>query len=180
MKFKFAKPSKKLIIAAATALTLGTAAVGAYAAAPVYNKYTALTQSKISASQAIDRALEKVGGQAVGVDFNHKHGQSYYEVEVVSGEEKFEVYVDAATGSILDSRPDYDSKPRRPVPAAGVSLKQAISAAEAKTGGRAKDAEFKYKSGLPVYKVETVNGVRKYEVRVNPANGQVTSSHLDF
>ena len=175
------KTNIKLFAAAFTALALGTASLGAYSADFTPNrKHAALVQSKISAAQAIDYALAKAKGQAVDVDFRHKHGQSYYKVEIMDGSEQTEVFVDANNGSILDSRPDYDSKPRRPVPQTGISLKQAIAAAEAKTGGRAKDAELKYKRDLPVYKVETVKDMRKYEVRVNAADGQVLSLHLDF
>ena len=176
------KANKKSIIAAlVTAALLSIAGAGAYAAGMVPgSKHAVLAQSKISAAQAVDYALAKVKGQAVDVDFRHKHGQSYYKVEIMNGSEETEVFVDAANGSIIDSRPDYDSKPRRPVPQTGISLKQAIAAAETKTGGRAKEAELKYKRDLPVYEVGTVNGARKYEVRVNAADGQVLSSHLDF
>ncbi|MGF6147671.1 Peptidase propeptide and YPEB domain [Kingella potus] len=148
-------------------------------AAPA-GKQAAFAQAKISAAQAVDYAAAKTKGQPVEVDFRYKHGRSYYKVEIADGTAQQEVFVDAATGSIIDSRPDYDSKPRRPVPNVAVSLKQAIAAAEAETGGKAKDAELKYKRGRPVYEVETVNGAQKHEVRVNAADGKIISSHLDL
>ena len=176
------KRNKKSIIAtiAATAL-LATSGAGAYAAGVVPGiKQAAFAQAKVSAAQAVDYAAAKAKGQPVEVDFRHKNGRSYYKVEIADGTAQQEVYVSADNGSIIDSRPDYDSKPRRPVPNVAVSLKQAIAAAEAKTGGKAKDAELKYKRDLPVYEVETVNGVQKHEVRVDAAGGQVLSSQLDL
>ena len=170
------KRNKKSIISTivATAL-LATAGAGAYAAGVVPGtKQAAFAQAKVSAAQAVDYAAAKAKGQPVEVDFRHKNGRSYYKVEIADGTAQQEVYVSADNGSIIDSRPDYDSKPRRPVP------NVAVSAAEAKTGGKAKDAELKYKRDLPVYEVETVNGVQKHEVRVDAASGQVLSSQLDL
>jgi len=45
-------------------------------------------------------------------------------------------------------------------------------------GGIAKEGLDK--RDLPVYEVETVNGVQKHEVRVDAASGQVLSSQLDL
>jgi hypothetical protein len=176
---KFSK--KGLIIAVATALTIGTASVGAYAAGAIPGtKAAAFSSSKISAAQAVDYAVAKIPGRAVEVDFRHKNGQSYYKVEIVTDDQKQEVFVDAANGHIIESRPDYDKKPLQPLPNTNISLKQAIAAAEAKTGGRAKDADLSYKKGPSVYKVETVNNIQKYEVRVDANSGQVLSSHIDL
>ena len=176
---KFSK--KGLIIAVATALTIGTASVGAYAAGAIPGtKAAAFSSSKISAAQAVDYAVAKIPGRAVEVDFRHKNGQSYYKVEIVADDQKQEVFVDAANGHIIESRLDYDKKPLQPLPNTNISLKQAIAAAEAKTGGRAKDADLSYKKGPSVYKVETVNNIQKYEVRVDANSGQVLSSHIDL
>jgi len=42
------------------------------------------------------------------------------------------------------------------------------------------DADLSYKKGPSVYKVETVNNIQKYEVRVDANSGQVLSSHIDL
>ncbi len=122
---KFSK--KGLIIAVATALTIGTASVGAYAAGAIPGtKAAAFSSSKISAAQAVDYAVAKIPGRAVEVDFRHKNGQSYYKVEIVTDDQKQEVFVDAANGHIIESRPDYDKKPLQPLPNTNISLKQAM------------------------------------------------------
>ena len=71
------------------------------------------------------------------------------------------MYVSADNGSNIDSRPDDDSEPRRPVPNVAESLRQASPAAAAKTGGKAKDAEPNNKGDQPVSEVETVQAVPK-------------------
>ena len=169
---------KSIILTLATVLALGAAGVSASGMGHGA-KHEAFAQTRISAAQAVDAAVSRVQGQPVEVDFSYKNGRSYYKVEIVSGSRQQEVFVDASNGSVIDTRPDYDDK-RRVVPQTGVSLKQALAAAEAKVGGRAKDAELKHKGAQPVYQVEVVKGAEKYEVRVDAANGQVLSSHIDM
>lgn len=165
----------------AAALAIGTASIGAYASGAIPGtKAAAFSQSKITAAQAVDRAAAQTQGQPVEVDFRHKHGRSYYKVEIAKADGKQEVFVDAADGRIIDSRPEYSRKNHMAQPNTAVSLKQALSAAEAKTGGRAKEAELKYRKGPAVYKVETVKGLEKYDVVVDAQSGQVLSSRIDL
>ena len=159
------------------AAVLGTATLGVQAGE---RENAAFAQSKITAAQAVDKAVAKIGGQAVEVNFDLKRGRSIYKVEVQNGGKEYDVYVDAASGEVVDSREDYKNNPNKTRPAVRTTLKQAIAAAEAKTGGRAKEADLKYKSGTPVYKVETVSGTQKHKVRVDAQSGQVLSAHIDY
>lgn len=142
------------------------------------NKAAEFAQSRISATQAVEAAQSETGGRAVEVGFKHKNSQSYYEVEVLTANEAREVRVDAASGKVLDSKVEKDSDGKAQVQA-GITLQQAIAAAEAKTQGRAKEADLKEKNGQTVYEVETVAGNQKYETRVNAADGSILSSQTD-
>ncbi|EGZ51344.1 PepSY domain-containing protein [Neisseria wadsworthii] len=162
--------TKKLAVA--TALILATASTGAVAAdAYVSPKHAALAQSKISAQQAIDIASKKVKGYAEEVNFEHKNISSYYEVDIIANGQKHEIKIDAANGNILAEKttPHYNQSAAQPA----VSLKQAVTAALAKTGGHAKEADLKHKAGEVFYKVETVNKGQKQYVKVNAKTGAV-------
>ncbi|MCP1660115.1 PepSY domain-containing protein [Neisseria perflava] len=172
------KITGKIITSAAVLMTIAVASFNVHAASGAdSSKIAALMGSKITAAQAVQAAQGSVNGQAAEVGFKHKNGQSYYEVEVLSGGKTHEIKVDAASGKILAQKTESESKAQAKT---GVSLQQAIAAAEAKTGGRAKKTELKAKNGQTVYKVETVNAAKqKYEVAVNAANGSVISSQID-
>lgn len=63
---------------------------------------------------------------------------------------------------------------------ATVTLTQAVSAAEAQSGGRAIKAELDGESGSNAYQVEVVTGDNKvFDVKVDAADGRVLSSKLD-
>lgn len=162
--------TKKLIVA--TALILATASTGAIAAdAYVSPKHAALAQSKISTVQAIDIASKKVKGYAEEVNFEHKSISNYYEVDIIANGQKHEIKIDATSGNILAEKvnPYYNQPAAQPA----VSLKQAVTAALAKTGGHAKEADLKHRAGEVFYKVETVNNGQKQYVKVNAKTGAV-------
>ena len=57
----------------------------------------------ISEEEAAMIANSMIGGRVVDVDYEkRKHGRSYYEVEIRKDGRKYEVYVDAQTGELID------------------------------------------------------------------------------
>ncbi len=156
------------------AATIATASIGAYAAkSGTSGKVEAFQNSRVTATQAIGVATRKVTGQASEVDFKYKNGKSYYEVEVVSGSQKHEIQVDAVTGTILNTKVEAGKDKDKAKPQVAISLQQAISAAEAKTKGKAQEADLKNKDGQIYYKVETITGTQKHDVKVDANNGQI-------
>ncbi len=75
---KFTALTAAVVLATTTAAAL--AATGTLSA-----KDNALQQSRFNAVQAVDIAVQKVGGTAESVDFKHKNGSSYFEVDVIAG-----------------------------------------------------------------------------------------------
>ncbi len=167
-------------LSAVLAAVIAATSLGAYAATTsgTSAKTAAFEQAAVSAEQAVRAAAQKVPGQATEVDFKHKNGQSYYEVEIVSGNQKHEVRVDANNGQVLDSKVEQDDE-KEATPNAAISIEQAIAAAQSKTGGKVKEAELENENGQAVYKVETVSGTQEHDVIINAANGQVISAQLD-
>ncbi|MGE4554494.1 MAG: PepSY domain-containing protein [Desulfovibrionaceae bacterium] len=66
-----------------------------------------------------------------------------------------------------------------PVLKAGVTLSQAVLAAERQAGGKASRAEFERGDAGPVYEVEVVSGAKVFDVRVDADKGTVLSSRED-
>jgi uncharacterized membrane protein YkoI len=63
---------------------------------------------------------------------------------------------------------------------AKIALAQAVSAAEAQTGGKATKAELEGERGTVVFDVEVVTPDNKvFDVKVDAADGKVLSSKLD-
>ncbi len=63
---------------------------------------------------------------------------------------------------------------------ATITLTQAVSAAEAQTGGKATKAELEVERGAVVFEVEVVTPDRKvFDLKIDAADGRVLSSKLD-
>ncbi|WP_324781143.1 PepSY domain-containing protein [Thiobacillus sedimenti] len=62
---------------------------------------------------------------------------------------------------------------------AGISLQQAVSAAEQHVGGKASRAEYERHKGQGVFEVEVVNGTSVTDVKVDAGNGKVIEATAD-
>jgi len=62
---------------------------------------------------------------------------------------------------------------------AGISLTQAVTAAEQHVGGKASSAEYELDQGRGVFEVEVVKGSEVMDVRVDPTSGKVLSAMND-
>ena len=88
------------------AAVLATGGVAAYAANAVQNDATAITQAKISLTQAITAAEQHAGGKASKAEFEKTKMGWAYDVEVVNGAKVFDVKVDADKGTVISSAED--------------------------------------------------------------------------
>lgn len=95
----------KLVI---LSLVLGLGAVSTAAMADDdYAERQAQQAAKISYDAAKNYAVQAVGGgRATDIDFELKRGRSYYEVEVVHGQDDYEVKIDANTGAVISKKLD--------------------------------------------------------------------------
>lgn len=69
-----------------------------------------LPEARISLLQAVEAAQRHhEGSKALHAEFEHKHGRLYYEVEVLTPDNRvYDLIIDAHDGKVLDSRLDWD------------------------------------------------------------------------
>lgn len=66
-------------------------------------EYSAMKQAKVTLTSAMQTASQSVNGKVISAEFELKKGQSLYDIEVIKGNQKYEVSIDANTGKILSS-----------------------------------------------------------------------------
>ena len=101
--------SKKTLLFGTLAVSTIVASSLVYASRDVneeLNDAAALAQAKISLSQAIAAAEQKVSGKAVRAELEDENGTFVYGVEVVNGGKSTDVKVDIGTGAILSAQAD--------------------------------------------------------------------------
>lgn len=67
-----------------------------------------LGEAKITLGQAIDAAEKHQGGKAVEAGLDKDNSQLSYEVDVVKGNQVYDVKVDAISGKVISSHEDRD------------------------------------------------------------------------
>ena len=72
--------------------------------ASMENDALAISNAKISLTQAIATAEQQTGGKATSAEFEHEQGRWLAAVEVVKGGVVFDVSIDAERGAILSSK----------------------------------------------------------------------------
>lgn len=63
-------------------------------------------QAKVTLTQAIAAAEQKVGGRAAHAELNDENGKLVFGVEVVNGQQATDVKVDAMSGQVLSAQAD--------------------------------------------------------------------------
>ncbi|MDE2382867.1 MAG: PepSY domain-containing protein [Xanthomonadaceae bacterium] len=90
-------------------LTIAIGMTGAAAYASISDKDNdalAITQAKISLTQAVTVAEQHTNGKASRAEYENSKQGWVYDVEVVSGTKIFDVRVDAAKGTVMSSADD--------------------------------------------------------------------------
>lgn len=74
-----------------------------------FKKYENLTaQASVKIEQAIAKAQTELNGVAVNAELESKLGSVVYEIDVLAKGTMYEVFIDAKTGNIIQSREDLD------------------------------------------------------------------------
>lgn len=99
---------------AALAAVLATSGALAYAAASGEgNDALAAAAAPVSLTQAIAAAEQHAGGKATKAEYEHSRKGAYYEVEVVQGQQVWDVRIDPHKGTVLTAALDKADKPDR-------------------------------------------------------------------
>lgn len=69
-------------------------------------KYSALKQAKISLNDAMQQAIQRVNGQVIDAEFELEKGRAFYDIEVQSDNQIYDISIDANTGHIISSQID--------------------------------------------------------------------------
>src|SRR5258705_12131094 len=131
----------------------------------------AFEQVKVSVANAIAAANKHTGGKVTEASFAMRNGKPIYKVKTYQDSNAWEGTVDAQTGQVIgngkstpESKLDAEDKAELAgLQIAKVTLAQAVSAAEARNGGKAMAAGIEQAKGKVVFEVSVVKdgSVRK-------------------
>lgn len=96
----------KFYTTAVTALALTAAATAACAATDYANDALATSDAKVSLTDAVHTAEQRVHGRASSAAYENTRQGHAWGVEVVNGSKVFDVEVDAQNGTVLRSTAD--------------------------------------------------------------------------
>lgn len=160
-----------------TALAFLAAAMSVTSLVAMAGDWNAMQRSKIDAAQAIVIAKDRVKGQAVELEFDEDDGRGYYEVEIHTSDKEYELRINADSGKVVETDRDRDSKGLYDV---GISLQQAILAAERETQAKTKSAELKNRGNRDsYYEIETIRKNTQYEVKIDAKDGSILTIKRD-
>lgn len=99
---------KTSLVAVIAAASIATAGGLVYASQTGMNDATTgLAKANISLEQAIATAQQhQAGGRATKAELESEKGATFYEVEVVSNNQVFDIKIDAVNGTVLSSKLD--------------------------------------------------------------------------
>lgn len=98
---------KYQIISLALVFVATTTAAFAWSDREQENEANLLNKAKLSLNQAVDKALSEVPGKALSAELDdEEQGSLAYIVEVVQGQQTYEVTVDALSGKIVNKSLD--------------------------------------------------------------------------
>ena len=88
------------------AVVLGSVGALAYAAKTMENEAVAISQAKITMTQAIAAAEQHANGKASRAEYEHTKAGWAYDLEIVAGTKVFDVRVNADNGTVISSVED--------------------------------------------------------------------------
>lgn len=144
-----------------------------------------LEKAKISLTEAIRIAEKQGNGQAISAEYEFKSGNpAYYEIKVLrnDGEKLTKYELSPSTGTVKEvSDEKFEKLFTRIKPTAiqnaPTSLTRAITTAETRAGGKAKDAQVNRDGDQLQYKIEVVklDGTSE-KLQINGSDGKVASA----
>jgi len=169
-------------------------------AALASNNTLAATPSEITVEQAKETALATVGGGTVTkCEIDNENGRKVYEIEIIYGDNKYEMDVDAISSAVTDYKVEAITQNNNPTsssdnsadaqsqsgtssPAATseITAEKAKEVALAKVGGgTVTKCEIDYENGRKVYDITIVYGNNKYEMDVDAITGAITDYKVE-
>jgi uncharacterized membrane protein YkoI len=176
------KTTSVLVLAAVSSVL---AAGAAQASESAKHEAEALSNAKISLTDAIRMAEKHGNGQAISADFDFKGGNpAYYEIKVLrdDGKKLTKYELDPNTGKIKEASDEQFEKlftriKPTSIQNAPTSLTRAISTAETRAGGKAEDATVDRDGDQLKYTVKVVkNDGTTEKVKINGSDGKVASA----
>src|ERR1700732_3882849 len=149
-----------LLLAGSSLLAMGAA----FASDTARHEAQAMENAKVSLTEAIHMAERQGNGQAISAEYEFKNGNpAYYEVKVLrnDGQKLTQYELDPNTGQVKEVKDEkFEKMFTRLKPTAiqnaPTSLTRAITTAETRAGGKAKEAEISRDGDQLLYKVEVV------------------------
>jgi uncharacterized membrane protein YkoI len=170
-----------MLLAASSLLALGAA----QASDSARHEAQAMEKAKISLTEAIHMAERQGNGQAISAEYEFKNGDpAYYEVKVLrdDGRKLTEYQLDPNTGKVKEVKDEKFEKlftriKPTAIQNAPTSLTRAITTAETRSGGKAKEAEVNRDGDQLQYEVKVVKLDGSSEtLKINGADGKVASA----
>jgi uncharacterized membrane protein YkoI len=170
-----------LLLAASTVLATGAA----FASDSARHEAQAMEKAKMSLTEAIHTAERQGNGQATSAEYVFKNGDpAYYEVKVLrnDGQKLTKYELDANTGKVKEVNDEKFGKlftriKPTAIQNAPTSLTRAITTAETRSGGKAKEAEVNRDGDQLQYEVKVVKLDGGSEtLKINGADGKVASA----
>ncbi|MEK4426107.1 PepSY domain-containing protein [Solibacillus sp. FSL K6-1523] len=146
------------------------------------------TQGLISKQKAKEIALKQVQGNIIDFDFDHDDDTPHYEIDIVKGNEKVEITVDAITGdSKITERETFNGKTQnykqnntQATPQGLISEQKAIQIAQAKAPGTVVKVELDNDDDKLYYDIEIRNGKTEYEFEIDAKTGAIIDFEKDI
>ncbi|MFL6605349.1 MAG: PepSY domain-containing protein [Steroidobacteraceae bacterium] len=180
MKIK-SGPMTAALLAASSLLAMGAA----QATDTARHEAQSMDKAKMSLTEAIHMAERQGNGQAISAEYEFKNGNpAYYEVKVLGndGKKLTKYELDPNTGQVKEvSDEKFEKLFTRIKPTAiqhaPTSLTRAITTAETRSGGKAREAEVNRDGDQLQYEVKVVKADGTSEtVKINGADGKVASA----
>ena len=170
-----------LLLAASSVLAMGAA----FASDSARHEAQAMEKAKLSLTEAIRVAERQGNGQAISAEYEFKNGNpAYYEVKVLrnDGQKLTQYELDPNTGQVKEVKDEKFEKlftrlKPTAIQNAPTSLTRAITTAETRSGGKAKEAEVNRDGDQLQYEVKVVKLDGGSEtLKINGSDGKVASA----
>ena len=142
----------------------------------------------ISLDEAQEIALKAIDGKVTKAKKERDDGIDYYDFEIISDNQKYEIEVDANTGKIIINEKDTDYVPssneasqNNNSQATTISIDEAQRIAMEKVGnnGYLVKCELDIDDGIQKYEIEIKNGNIEYEIDIDAISGEIIKYEED-
>ena len=142
----------------------------------------------ISLDEAQEIALKAIDGKVTKAKKERDDGIDYYDFEIISDNQKYEIEVDANTGKIIKNEKDTDYVPssneasqNNNSQATTISIDEAQRIAMEKVGnnGYLVKCELDIDDGIQKYEIEVKNGNIEYEIDIDAISGEIIKYEED-